>query len=541
VAQRIERDVQTMSETAGRITEISGWVVRAAAEAPLSLRELVLVGEERLIGEVVALDRHEATIQVYEETEGVAPGAPLFATGQPLTVELGPGLLGGIFDGIQRPLRALADLEGDFIGRGQQLTSLDREKLWDFVPSIEAGREVHEGDVVGSVMETAALVHPIVVPPGASGTVAWLAPRGPRRVLDPIVRFEDGRELTMLQKWRVRFPRPVRERLLSDEPLITGQRVLDTFFPLPKGGAAAMPGGFGTGKTVTQHQLCRWADADVILFVGCGERGNEITQLIDELPRLADPRTKRLLSERSILIANTSNMPVSAREASLFTGITIGEYYRDLGHDVLLLADSISRWAEALREISGRLGEMPAEEGYPPYLSSALAAFFERAGRVVTLSRTQGSLTIITAISPQAGDLTEPVTRHASRFVRTFWTLDRQLAAARVFPAVSMRASYSEVAPGVTRWWTEHVSPQWSATREQMMKFLEEAAAIEETARLVGIDSLPDRERFVLRLADRFQEEFLRQNAFDDDAYCAPARQMEMLESFRTALAEAPR
>ena len=506
------------------ITEISGWVVRARPETPLALRELVLVGNERLIGEVVALDRHEATIQVYEETEGVAPGDPLFATGEPLTIELGPGLIGGIFDGVQRPLRALAEREGDFIGRGQRMAALDREKLWDFTPSVEAGREVHEGDVIGRVMETDALAHPIIVPPGVNGTVQWIAPAGPRRVTDGIARFEDGRELTMLQKWRVRARRPVRERLLPDAPLITGQRVLDTFFPLARGGTAAMPGGFGTGKTVTQHQLCRWAEADVIIFVGCGERGNEITRLIEELPRLID---------RSIIIANTSNMPVSAREASLFTGVTIGEYYRDLGYDVLLLADSISRWAEALREISGRLGEMPAEEGYPPYLSSALAAFYERAGRVTTMSGEEGSLTIISAISPPAGDLTEPVTRHAARFARTFWTLDRQLAAARVFPAVSTRASYSEVPSGVTSWWAEHVSPQWAATRDEAMKFLEEAALIEETARLVGMDSLPERERFVLQLADEFQEKFLRQNAYDPgDACCAPARQFEMLEGF---------
>ena len=507
---------------AGRITEISGWVVRAEPAIPLALREIVLAGNERLTGEVVALDRREATIQVYEDTEGLAPDDPIFATGEPLTIELGPGLLGGVFDGIQRPLRALADREGDFIGRGQRMPALDREKLWDFTPAIEVGREVHEGDVVGSVMETAALTHPILA--FAGGTVQWIASAGPRRVCDVIARFDDGRELTTMQKWRARVRRPVRERLLPDAPLITGQRVLDTFFPLARGGTAAMPGGFGTGKTVTQHQLCRWAEADVILFVGCGERGNEITQLIEELPQLKD---------RSIIIANTSNMPVSAREASLFAGVTIGEYYRDLGYDVLLLADSISRWAEALREISGRLGEMPAEEGYPPYLSSALAAFYERAGRVVTMSGKQGSLTIISAISPPAGDLTEPVTRHAARFARTFWTLDRQLAAARVFPAISTRASYSEVPDGVTRWWHEHVSPQWAATRDEAMKFLEEAASIDETARLVGIDSLPDRERFTLRLADEFQDRFLRQNAYDpSDACCPPARQFEMLEAF---------
>jgi V/A-type H+-transporting ATPase subunit A len=529
-----------MSDVAGRIVEISGWVVKARAETPLALREVVLVGDERLIGEVIALDRQEATIQVYEETEGVAPGDPLYATGEPLAIELGPGLLGGVFDGVQRPLQMLADQEGDFIGRGQRTAALDREKLWDFTPAAVAnGSVVREGDVLGRVMETDALAHPILVPSGVSGPLRWVAPAGPRRVTDVIARLEDGRELTMMQKWRARASRPVRERLVPDAPLITGQRVLDTFFPLARGGTAAMPGGFGTGKTVTQHQLCRWAEADVILFVGCGERGNEITQLVDELPRLVDPRTKRLLAERSILIANTSNMPVSAREASLFTGVTIGEYYRDLGYDVLLLADSISRWAEALREISGRLGEMPAEEGYPPYLSSALAAFFERAGRVVTLSGGRGSLTIITAISPPAGDLTEPVTRHAARFVRTFWTLDRQLAAARVFPAVSTRSSYSEIPEGVTRWWSSSVSKEWTSTREEAMRFLAEAAQSEETARLVGADSLPERDRFLLRLADAFQEGFLQQNAYDEvDACCAPARQMALLDTFMRARRE---
>ncbi|HEX7830983.1 MAG TPA: V-type ATP synthase subunit A [Thermoanaerobaculia bacterium] len=523
-----------MSDAAGHVIEISGWVVRARAETPLALREVVLVGEERLIGEVIALDRDQATIQVYEETEGVAPGDPLYATGEPLAIELGPGLLGGVFDGVQRPLRILAEQQGDFLGRGQRTGALDRETLWDFTPAIEAGSEVREGDILGRVMETPALAHPILA--SASGKLAWIAPQGPRRITDAIARLDDGRELTMLQKWRARVSRPVRERLVPDAPLITGQRVLDTFFPLARGGTAAMPGGFGTGKTVTQHQLCRWAEADVIIFVGCGERGNEITQLIDELPRLVDPRTKRLLAERSILIANTSNMPVSAREASLFTGVTIGEYYRDLGYDVLLLADSISRWAEALREISGRLGEMPAEEGYPPYLSSALAAFFERAGRVTTLAGSQGSLTLIAAISPPAGDLTEPVTRHASRFVRTFYTLDRQLAAARVFPAVSTRSSYSEIPNGVANWWASNVSAQWSATRDEAMKFLEEAALSEETARLVGVDSLPERERFLLRLADAFQEGFLQQNAYDEiDACCAPSRQMSLLERFMRA------
>jgi V/A-type H+-transporting ATPase subunit A len=337
----------------------------------------------------------------------------------------------------------------------------------------------------------------------------------------------------MIQTWRARVPRPVEERLPLSEPLITGQRVLDTFFPLARGAPACMPGGFGTGKTVTQHQLCRWADADVIIFVGCGERGNEITQLIRELPDLVDPRTGRHLRERTILIANTSNMPVSAREASIFTGVTIGEYYRDLGYHVLLLADSISRWAEALREISGRLEEIPAEEGYPPYLSSALAAFFERAGQVRTLGGRRGSLTVISAISPAAGDLTEPVTRHAQRFVQTFWTLDRQLAAARVFPAISMRDSYSDVPDGVARWWSSNVDEKWMAKRSTAIAFLEEAGRDEETARLVGSESLPDRERFILRLAEVFQEGFLQQSAYDEiDACCAPSRQRDLLDLF---------
>ncbi|HUJ13253.1 MAG TPA: V-type ATP synthase subunit A [Thermoanaerobaculia bacterium] len=517
----------------GRITEISGWTVRARIDQPLSMREVVLVGEQRLIGEIVALDHRDATIQVYEETEGVAPGDPLETTGEPLSIELGPGLLGGIFDGVQRPLTALASAQGDFIARGSRLPALDRDKLWDFEPRIAAGADVAGGTVLGSVAETPALAHPILVPPGVGGRVLSIVGAGPRRVSDPIAEIDTGKEvkiLTMCQRWRARAARPAAERLAPDVPLLTGQRVLDTFFPLARGGAAAMPGGFGTGKTVTQHQLCRWADADVIVFVGCGERGNEIAELVRELPQLVDPRTKRLLAERSVLIANTSNMPVSAREASLFTGITIGEYYRDLGYNVLLLADSISRWAEALREISGRLGEMPAEEGYPPYLSSALASFYERAGYVKTLSGADGSLTVITAISPPAGDLTEPVTRHAQRFVRTFWTLDRQLAAARVFPAISTRASYSDTRPS---------TPEWSALQSEAMAFLEESARIDETARLVGIESLPEREQFLLHLADAFQEGFLQQNAYDEvDAYCAPQRQIELLEEFMRARRE---
>lgn len=527
----------TSESAAGVLTEISGWVVRARVSSPLSLREIVYVGSERLLGEVVALERTIAVIQAYEETESLAPGDPIYTSGSPLVMELGPGLLGEVFDGVQRPLGALAARDGDFIRAGTRLPALDRERLWPFEPTVAIGAEVRGGSELGRVQETAALLHPILVPPDVEGRVVAIAPAGAMRVADVVARIEsaDGqsREVTMIQRWRARVSRPVEERLPLSEPLITGQRVLDTFFPLARGAQACMPGGFGTGKTVTQHQLCRWGAADVIIFVGCGERGNEITQLIRELPDLVDPRTGRHLRERTILIANTSNMPVAAREASIFTGTTIGEYYRDLGYHVLLLADSISRWAEALREISGRLEEIPAEEGYPPYLSSALAAFFERAGDVKTLGGRRGSLTIIAAISPPAGDLTEPVTRHAQRFVQTFWTLDRQLAAARVFPAISMRESYSEVQDGVARWWSSNVDEQWTAKRSTAMAFLEEAGRDEETARLVGSESLPDREQFILRLAEVFQEGFLQQSAYDDvDSSCAPSRQRDLLDLF---------
>jgi V/A-type H+/Na+-transporting ATPase subunit A len=516
----------------GALTEVSGSVVHARLQMPLALREVVHVGGDRLLGEVVSLDRDEVIIQVYEETEGLAPGDPLYTTGAPLLIELGPGLLGEIFDGVQRPLRAIAARDGDFIRAGSHLPSLDRERFWAFDPRVKEGEEVSAGSVLGVVQETPALEHPILVPPGVEGRIESIVPAGSFRIADVIATCAT-RDLTMLQTWRARIPRPVERRLGYSMPLVTGQRVLDTFFPLARGASAAMPGGFGTGKTVTQHQLCRYADADVIVFVGCGERGNEMTHLVSELPDLIDPRTNRRLAERTILIANTSNMPVSAREASIFTGITIGEYYRDLGYNVLLLADSISRWAEALREISGRLEEIPAEEGYPPYLSSSLAAFYERAGAVRTLGGREGSLTAISAISPPAGDLTEPVTRHAERFVQTFWTLDPRLAGARVFPAVSMRDSYSDVPAGVAKWWETNVAAEYSNARTAAFDFLERAAHDEETARLVGSESLPDRERFVLRLAEVFQEGFLQQSAYDPiDAWCAPKRQQELLALF---------
>jgi V/A-type H+-transporting ATPase subunit A len=518
---------------AASVIEVAGSLVRVRTKAAVALGELVFVGEDRLIGEVIALDRELLSVQVYEETTGLAPGAPAFPSGAPLSVELGPGLLGTVFDGIQRPLARLASSEGDFLKRGHTVAALDRERLWEFIPACRAGARVSGGDTIGIVQETPALEHRILVPPDIGGSISWIAPAGPLRAADPVARLEgEGQpaEVSLLQRWRVRRPRPFRKRLRGTVPLLTGQRVLDTFFPLAQGSAAGMPGGFGTGKTVMQHQLCRWASADVIIFVGCGERGNEMTEMLWKLPDLTDPRTGRPLAERTVLIANTSNMPVPAREASIYAGITIAEYYRDMGYHVLLLADSTSRWAEALREISGRLGEIPAEEGYPPYLASRLAAFYERAGRVVTLGGREASVTLVSAISPPGGDLTEPVTRHTQRFTGCFWTLDKELAAARVFPAVSVEQSYSTVAGDLAAWWRETVSADWAALRSEALKLLEEAARLESTARLIGEESLPDRQRLILRMAAMFEEGFLQQSAYDaKDASCSPARQAQML------------
>jgi V/A-type H+-transporting ATPase subunit A len=519
----------------GRIVAVSGAVVRAELRRPVALGEVVHVGDEALVGEVVALAADGATVQVYEDTEGLAVGAPLVATGRQLVVELGPGLLGAVFDGLQRPLEALARADGDFLGRGRRAPALDRDRLWDFAPRVAAGDLVRGGQILGVVPETSSIEHRVLAPPGVSGRVVRVAAAGPCRVTDEVARVVDaaGREhgLAMLQTWPARAPRPLAERLPPAVPMITGQRVLDTFFPLPRGAAAAMPGGFGTGKTVLQQQLCKWADADVIVFVGCGERGNEMTHMLRELPELADPRTGRPLADRTILVANTSNMPVSAREASLYTGVTMAEYYRDMGYHVALLADSTSRWAEALRELSGRLGEMPAEEGYPPYLSSRLAAYYERAGRGVTLSGGEGSVTMISAISPPGGDLTEPVTRHTAAFTRVFWTLDRDLAAARAFPAVSPEASHAEVPPGLEDWWTREVSPAWAPLRRRALALVEASARLETTARLIGAESLPDAQRFTLAAGTLLREGFLQQSALDaKDGRCAPARQVALLD-----------
>jgi V/A-type H+-transporting ATPase subunit A len=519
---------------AGRVIEVLGPVVRVRLQRPLSLGEVGFVGDDRLFAEVVAIDRTVATLQVYESTVGIPSGAPVFATGAPLSVQLGPGLLGGIFDGLQRPLVALAAADGDRLRRGRHPSALDASRVWRFEPSICAGDRVDAGALIGTVPETGALDHRVLVPPGRGGRVANVVPPGSYTVEEAVVTLEsEGREqqIGLAHRWPVRVPRPYAERLPLTVPLVTGQRVLDAFFPAPRGGTVGMPGGFGTGKTVMQQQLCKWAQADVIVFVGCGERGNEMAEVLAILPALIDPRTKRPLSDRTVLIANTSDMPVAAREASIYVAVTIAEYYRDMGYHTLLLADSTSRWAEALREISGRLGEMPAEEGHPPYLASRIAAFYERAGRVKTTGGREGSVTIVGAVSPPGGDLTEPVTRHTGRHTRCFWTLDRARAQARRFPAVSLTESYSDRADALAAWWQLETGRDWNTLRHDALALLQEADRIEQTARLIGTSSLPERQQLVLALAAFFDEAFLRQSAVGDgDEWCSPVRQVRLLE-----------
>jgi V/A-type H+-transporting ATPase subunit A len=525
---------QTAVVCKGTVCGIAGSVVRATAgDTPLTLGEVVRVGTAALLGEVIALEGGVAVLQVYEDTSGVRPGEPVVGTGMPLSIELGPGLLGQVLDGVGRPLERLAAEYGDFLLRGTSLPTLDRTRVWSFIPTVSVGTWLTGGAVLGIVKETAAIQHRVLTPPHTSGRVIEINSASSLTIDDPVAHICSERgevqTLRLSHRWRVRGARPFAERRAADALLVTGQRVLDTFFPLARGAAAGMPGGFGTGKTIMQHQLCKWAEADVIVYVGCGERGNEITEMLRRLPELDDPRTGRPLAERTVLIANTSNMPVAAREASIYCGVTIAEFYRDMGYDVLLLADSTSRWAEALREISGRLGEMPAEEGYPPYLSSRLAAYYERAGAVRTLSGAEGSVTLVSAISPAGGDVTEPVTRHTQRFTRTFWTLDQELASARVFPAISTRHSYSDVPDGLVEWW-QRFNPGWAQLRQDALALLDEAHRLDATARLVGTDALPERQQFILRVARLFEEGFLRQSAFDPgDAFCAPARQVAIL------------
>ncbi len=524
-----------MTQQVGTVTWINGPVIRARGSRNVSMLELVEVGEEHLVGEVIGLNGDVITAQVYEETSGMRPGAPVFGTGLPLSVELGPGLLRSIFDGVQRPLPVIEMRLGSFIERGMRLTPLYRKTPWDFTPRVSVGDEVSGGIILGTVPETDALEHRVMVPPDVSGTLTWVAPAGKYTLEDIIakVRTRSGaeRELTMLQRWPVRRLRPYKTRLGQNIPLITGQRVLDTFFPVAKGGAAAIPGGFGSGKTVTQHQIAKWADTEVIVYIGCGERGNEMTEVLQEFPHLVDPRSGRPLMERTVLIANTSNMPVAAREASIYTGITIAEYYRDMGYHVALMADSTSRWAEALREVSGRLEEMPAEEGYPAYLANRLAEFYERAGYVETLNGSKGSVSVVGAVSPPGGDFSEPVTQHTKRFIRCFWALDKALASARHFPSINWLDSYSEYLEDVADWWREEVGKDWYHQRNQAMEILSEESRLSQIVKLVGPDALPDEERLILETARLLREGFLQQSAMDEiDQYSTVQKQIRMLE-----------
>lgn len=520
----------------GRIVKVSGPLVVAEGMQDANMFDVVRVSDQRLIGEVLEMRGDRASIQVYEETAGLGPGEPVYTTGAPLSVELGPGLIGTIFDGIQRPLEAIREIAGSNITRGIDVQALERDKRWKFEPLVEAGTKVQAGDIIGKVQETEIVEHRIMVPHRLSGTIEEIF-AGEFTVEDTVakLRTESGElvDLKMMQKWPVRVGRPYREKLTPDQPLITGQRVIDTLFPIAKGGVAAVPGPFGSGKTVVQHQLAKWADADIVVYIGCGERGNEMTDVLNEFPQLKDPRTGESLMKRTVLIANTSDMPVAAREASIYTGITIAEYFRDMGYSVALMADSTSRWAEALREMSGRLEEMPGEEGYPAYLSSRLAQFYERAGRVISLGTEgrEGALTVIGAVSPQGGDLSEPVTQATLRIVKVFWGLDSSLAYRRHFPAINWLRSYSLYLDQLEQWQAENIARDWSKLRQDVMRILQEEAELEEIVRLVGIDSLSAVERVTLEAAKSIREDYLHQNAFHDvDTYTSLNKQYRMLK-----------
>ena len=520
----------------GKIIKVSGPLVVADGMADASMADVVRVGPQHLIGEILNMTGDRASIQVYEETSGLGPGAEVETTGAPLSVELGPGLIENIYDGIQRPLEEIVRRVGANITRGIQVPALDRERLWDFTPTAAVGAAVTGGDVLGTVPETPSVLHRIMVPVGVTGTVEWLAEAGSYNITQPIARLRtaDGavQELTMVQKWPVRVGRPYKKKFPPETPLQTGQRVIDTMFPIAKGGTAAVPGPFGSGKTVVQHQLAKWADVDIVVYIGCGERGNEMTDVLREFPELTDPRTGESLMKRTVLIANTSDMPVAAREASVYTGITIAEYFRDMGYDVAVIADSTSRWAEALREMSGRLEEMPGEEGYPAYLASRLAQFYERAGIVqcVGSEARTGSLTAVGAVSPPGGDLSEPVAQATMRIVKVFWSLDASLAYRRHFPAINWLNSYSLYLDAVTPWYDEHMGADFIRNRNRAMHLLQEENELNEIVQLVGKDSLSPKDQLTLEIARMLREDFLQQNAFMDvDAYSSFDRQMRLL------------
>ena len=520
----------------GTIIKVSGPLIVAGGMADVQLFDVVRVSERHLIGEVIELRGDRASIQVYEETGGIGPGEPVYTTGAPLSVELAPGLIESIYDGIQRPLSAIREKAGDRITRGIEVNSLDHEKLWDFVPVAKVGDELTGGDILGTVQETEVVLHTVMVPPGVSGKLTWIF-EGKANIVTPIAKLErDGKEieLPMLQRWPVRRGRPYAEKLAPTEPMITGQRVIDTLFPVAKGGVAAVPGPFGSGKTVVQHQLAKWADADIIIYVGCGERGNEMTDVLMEFPELNDPRTGLSLMKRTVLIANTSDMPVAAREASIYTGITIAEYFRDMGYKVAIMADSTSRWAEALREMSGRLEEMPGEEGYPAYLSSRLAEFYERAGFVKTLGSTErfGAVSAIGAVSPPGGDISEPVSQATLRIVKVYWGLSAKLAYARHFPAIDWLQSYSLYLDRLEEWYNGNVAPDWSSMVARTMSLLQKENELNEIVQLVGIDALSYRDRLTLECTLSIREDYLHQNAFHEvDTYTSPKKQYLMLKS----------
>ncbi|MDX1595517.1 MAG: V-type ATP synthase subunit A [Nitrosopumilaceae archaeon] len=521
----------------GKIVWVSGPAVKANGMASAKMYETVIVGDAKLIGEVIRLTGDVAFIQVYESTSGLKPGEPVIGTGNPLSVLLGPGIIGQIYDGIQRPLKELSKASGSFIGRGITTTPVDMTKKYHFVPKVSVGDEVSPGNIIGTVQETDLIDHSIMVPPDhPGGKITNIVSEGDYDLETEIATTEkDGKNtpIKMYHRWPVRKPRPYTSRYDPTIPLLTGQRVIDTFFPIAKGGTGSIPGAFGTGKTVTLHQIAKWADSQVVVYIGCGERGNEMTEVLVEFPHLKDPRTNKPLMDRTVLVANTSNMPVAAREASIYTGVTIAEYYRDMGKDVVLVADSTSRWAEALREMSGRLEEMPAEEGYPSYLASRLAEFYERAGRVKAQGTPDrdGSVTLVGAVSPSGGDFTEPVTTHTMRFIKTFWALDAKLAYSRHYPSINWMNSYSGYLADIAKWWTENISDDWLSLRSEAYGVLQREDTLKEIVRLLGPEALPDEEKLILEVARMIKIGILQQNSFDDvDTYCSPEKQYKLLK-----------
>ncbi|HZJ98417.1 MAG TPA: V-type ATP synthase subunit A [Tissierellaceae bacterium] len=516
----------------GRIIKVSGPLVVAEGMDEANVYDVVSVSDDRLIGEIIEMRGDKASIQVYEETTGIGPGDPVYTTGEPLSVELGPGLVENMFDGIQRPLDKFRALAGDFLARGVEVHSLDREKKWEFKPTVKVGDELNQGDIIGTVQETPVVLHKIMVPYGMSGKVTEIK-EGSFTVVEDVCILDDNKKIQLMQKWPVRKGREYKQKIDPTIPLITGQRVIDTFFPVTKGGTAAIPGPFGSGKTVVQHQLAKWADAEIVVYVGCGERGNEMTDVLMEFPEIIDPKTGESLMKRTVLIANTSNMPVAAREASIYTGITIAEYFRDMGYSVAIMADSTSRWAEALREMSGRLEEMPGDEGYPAYLASRAAAFYERAGRVICNGNDdrEGAITIIGAVSPPGGDLSEPVTQATLRIVKVFWSLDYTLSYRRHFPAINWLSSYTLYQDKTDQWMDDNVDSEFSKNRLRAMNLLQDETELQEIVRLVGRDALSEEDQLKLEATKSIREDYLQQNAFNDvDTYCSLEKQNKMLK-----------